>query len=170
MTGVASPSVAEVARVPVYHFIPMSSKYLSAMDGWTYGEHFPDFDVEAYQASARLGADPLSGPGGCDGYAVLDDAEELIGLFEYYFNDNGTASIGLALRPALTNRGLGRDLLEAGVEFLVSNYNYRRPYVYLSVDPGNEPALKLYHRAGFEPVSSRTSGKEIQMRRRITSP
>jgi len=156
--------------VPVYHFIPMSSKYLAAMDGWTYGEHFPDFNVEAYHASARHGADPLSGPGGCDGYAVLDDAEELIGLFEYYFNDNGKASIGLALRPALTNRGLGRDFLEAGVEFLVSNYNYRRPYVYLSVDPGNEPALKLYHRAGFEPVLPRTSGEEIQMRRRITSP
>jgi ribosomal-protein-alanine N-acetyltransferase len=157
-------------RVPAYHFNLMSSKYLAAMDGWTYGEYFPKFDVEAYHASARRGPDALSGPGGCDGYAVLDDAEDLIGLFEYYFSDNGTASIGFALRPALTNRGLGRDFLEAGVEFLVRNYDYRNPYVYLSVDPGNEPALKLYHRAGFEPILSHTRGEEIHMRRRITFP
>lgn len=153
----------------VYNFIPMSSKYLAIMDGWTYGEFFPDFDVEAYNASARLGADPPTGPAGCDGYAVLDEAERLVGLFEYYFSGDGNASIGFALRPEMTNRGLGRGFLEAGVEFLISNYAYRQPYVYLSVDPGNEPALKLYDRAGFEPVSSRTSGGDIQMRRRITS-
>jgi ribosomal-protein-alanine N-acetyltransferase len=156
--------------MPVYHFIPMNSEYLAIMASWTYGEHFPDFDMEAYHASARLGGNPVSGPAGCDGYAVIEDAGELIGLFEYYFNDERTASIGLALKPALTNRGLGRDFLEAGVDFLVSNYKYRRPYVYLSVDPGNEPALKLYHRAGFEPVSSDTRGTDIQMRRRITPP
>lgn len=156
--------------MPDYHFVPMSREYLAAMEGWTYGEYFPDFDVEAYRASARLGADPLPGPAGCDGYAVLDGAEQLIGLFEYYFDDDGTASIGLALRPDLTNRGLGRAFLEAGLEFLVGHYDYRRPYVHLTVDPGNAPALKLYRRAGFEAVPSATHGGEIEMRRRVTPP
>lgn len=55
----------------------------------------------------------------------------------------------LALRPDLTKRGLGRGFLEAGLEFLVRRYDYRHPYVCLTLDPRNEPALKLYHRAGL---------------------
>jgi ribosomal-protein-alanine N-acetyltransferase len=157
-------------QVSIYWFVPLSHEYLEIMDGWTYGEYFPDFDVDAYHASARLGASRLTGPGGCDGFAVLNVDGELTGLFEYYFTNDGTASIGLALAPSLTNRGIGRGFLEAGMEFLMSNYDYDGAYVYLDVDPGNDPALKLYERAGFELVSTDAGSGELQMRRRITSP
>lgn len=154
---------------PAYRFAPIAQEYLSVMDGWTYGTYFPDFDAEAYYASAREGKTPPSGPGGCDGFAVLSTDHELIGIFEYYFGDDGTAAIGLALSPAMTNKGRGRGFLEAGIAFLVTNYNYGGSHVYLNVDQGNVPALKLYERSGFERVSFDAVEKEIRMRRRIVS-
>lgn len=151
-----------------FRFVPMSNEHLAVMDGWTYGEFFPDFDVDAYHESAQRGSDRLSGPAGCDGYAAFDSDEDPIGIFEYYFSDDGTASIGLALRPELTNRGLGRGFLEAGIEFLRTNYDYDRAYVHLSVDPHNDPALKLYVRAGFELVSPDLIDGELHMQRQMS--
>ena len=160
--------MSEGAR-PVYHFSPMGEEYLTTMDGWTYDAYFPDFDVEAYHASVRAGTTPPTGPAGCDGFAVLSADHGLTGIFEYYFENDGTASIGLALNPAITNQGLGRGFLEAGIAFLETNYNYGGSYVYLNVHQANVPALKLYQRAGFERISTETSDGDIRMRRRVQS-
>ena len=154
---------------PVDRFSPMTVEYLATMDRWTYGVFFPDFDVAAYQASAGDGPNPPTGPEGCDGFAVLSSDHDLIGIFEYYLRDDGTVSIGLALNPEMTNQGLGRGFLEAGIRFLATNYNYDRPYVCLNVDEANAPALKLYDRAGFERITPDPINGEIHMRRRIGS-
>jgi len=154
-----------------YTFVPMSRTHLRAMDTWTYGPYFPDFDTQAYHDSADSGAEPMTGPAGCHGYAVLAPDGELVGLFEYYFAGDGSASIGLALKPELTGQGRGAGFLEAGIEFLVTRYRYGQPYVYLDVAPTNAPALTLYTRAGFEPVEPRDHlGEDVRMRRRLTAP
>lgn len=151
-----------------YAFVPMSQQYLADLDTWAYGPFFPDFDTTAYHDSADAGRETITGPAGCHGYAVLAPNGELVGLFEYYFAADGSASIGLALRPEQTRRGLGASFLQAGIEFLVSRYGYGHPYVYLDVAPTNEPALKLYERAGFEPVGpADRDGRELRMRKRI---
>lgn len=152
----------------VYTFVPINQDHLNVMDGWSFGEYFPDFDVVAYHASARSGAARLTGPAGCDGFAVFDVNGGLTGLFEYYFSDDGTASIGLALAPELTNQGLGGAFLEAGIEFLIDAYDYSGTHVHLDVDPRNEPAVKLYMRAGFEEVPTDAGTGDLRMRRPIT--
>jgi ribosomal-protein-alanine N-acetyltransferase len=137
-----------------YTFVAMSRQYLDEMDTWTYGPFFPDFDTRAYRNSADAGAEPLTGPAGCHGYAVLAPDGELVGLFEYHLVEDGSASIGLALKPEMTGRGRGAGVLQAGIEFLLSHYGYRQPYVYLDVALTNEPARKLYERSGFERLGS----------------
>lgn len=151
-----------------YAFVPMSREYLADMDTWAYGPFFPELGTKAYHDSADAGSDPMTGPGGCHGYAVLARHGELVGLFEYYFAADGSASIGLALRPERTGRGLGAGFLLAGIEFLVTRYDYRHPYVYLDVAPTNEPALKLYERAGFERLGpADRDSRELRMRKRL---
>ena len=154
-------------RIPDYNFTPMNNEILAVMDGWVYGEFFPDFDMSAYHRSAGRGEDPPAGPAGCDGFGVFDENGELVGLFEYYFDDAGTASIGLALRPDLTNQGRGPEFLEAGIRFLVSNYGFGGDHVYLDVDRRNEPALKLYERTGFVTLPEQSTDEEIRMRRAV---
>jgi [ribosomal protein S18]-alanine N-acetyltransferase len=151
-------------------FVPMNTRHLDAMETWTYGQFFPDFDMRAYRAGDP-DASPLKGPGGCDGYAVVDGRGELVGLFEYYFDAHGDASIGLALRPDLTGRGIGREFLEAGIRFLIDHYGYSRPHVQLTVAEQNRPAIRLYERAGFELVDEVDDGVERELRmRRLISP
>ncbi len=109
----------------------------------------------------------MTGPAGCHGYAVLGPHGELVGLFEYYFAADGSAAIGLALRPEQAGRGLGESFLQAGIGFLVAKYGYAHPYVYLDVAPTNEPALRLYERVGFEPLGpSDQDSRELRMRKR----
>ncbi|MGI9584801.1 MAG: GNAT family N-acetyltransferase [Acidimicrobiia bacterium] len=158
-----------LVNTATYRFVPIAVEHLEIMDGWAYGEYFPSFDVDAYFASVKRGEDPPTGPAGCDGFAVLDKQSTIVGIFEYYFGDDGRGSIGLALAPDLTNRGLGAGFLEAGIEFLSTNYDYTGRYVHLSVDPQNEPALKLYKRAGFDVAPSDAEDGEVHMRRPIKS-
>jgi len=153
----------------VYEFRPMNPEILAVVDRWVYGDYFPDFDMEAYHLSARRGDDPPTGPAGCDGFGVFGRDGDVVGLFEYYFDDDGAASIGLALRPDLTNRRLGEGFLEAGVSFLVGNYDYRGNHVSLNVDRRNLPALKLYRRAGFTEAPEGSTPDELRMGRPITT-
>jgi len=158
----------EMTGDSLYQFRPMSPEILAVMDRWAYDDYFPDFDMEAYHSSVRRGDDPPTGPAGCDGFGVYGRDGDLVGLFEYYFDDDGGASIGLALRPDLTNQRLGEGFLEAGVEYLVSNYDYRGDHVYLSVDRRNLPALKLYRRAGFTEAPDGSTDEELRMSRPLT--
>lgn len=58
----------------------------------------------------------------------------------------------MAVHPRHRNAGVGRMLLEAALRHL---YAERVSEVFLEVDPANDPALKLYRRAGFETVGER---------------
>lgn len=58
----------------------------------------------------------------------------------------------VAVDPRHRGRGLGRDLVEAGFRRL---YRDRVAAVFLEVEAGNEPALKLYRRLGFARVGER---------------
>ena len=58
----------------------------------------------------------------------------------------------MAVQPRQRGYGVGKLLLDAALRHL---YAERVTEVFLEVDPTNEPALKLYRRAGFVSVGER---------------
>ncbi len=83
-----------------------------------------------------------------------------MGLFEYYFTD-GIMEIGLALNPAVTGKGIGKDFVLAGLKFGLAQFGYSQAYVKLTVNVNNLPAIRVYEKAGF--VQVKEDGKDITM-------
>ncbi len=78
----------------------------------------------------------------------------------YGYVDDETPELGMAVLPAYRGRGIGSDLLGRLLEFAGTIY----PSVCLSVSVDN-PAVRLYERAGFESVCRR--GPSLTMVRRL---
>lgn len=132
-----------------FSFEPMNIKLLRIIEKWKYNEYFPDFDLSAYYKSNENGMIILVGPAGCEGFAVKE-GEELIGLFEYYPDIDGKPAIGLALHPELIYKGLGTDVMNAIIHFLLNQKKYSDRFMYLTVAVNNIPAIKFYKKFGFE--------------------
>lgn len=83
---------------------------------------------------------------------------------DYGHIDNDTPSLVLSLLPDCRGQGIGTRLLNR-LPALLQNQGYQR--VSLSVQTEN-PALRLYQRAGFEIAEPR--GSEYLMVRALTQP
>ena len=83
---------------------------------------------------------------------------------DYGHIDNDTPSLALSLLPDCRGQGIGTRLLNR-LPALLQNQGYQR--VSLSVQTEN-PALRLYQRAGFEIAEPR--GSEYLMVRVLTQP
>lgn len=68
----------------------------------------------------------------------------------YTLRPDGSATVGLGLRPDLTGRGLGLSLAQAGLAYVRERYAATefRLYVYA----WNTRAIRVYERAGFVAV------------------
>ncbi|OWR29896.1 histone acetyltransferase [Saccharibacillus sp. O23] len=83
----------------------------------------------------------------------------------YGFVAEDVPELGMALLPDSRGRGIGKTLLAALLEGLRDRGAER---VSLSVDPRNEPAMKLYWRFGFEEVGR--EGTSITMVASLQNP
>jgi [ribosomal protein S18]-alanine N-acetyltransferase len=96
-------------------------------------------------------------------YAARDERGELIGFFCYgtsasitgnaepgIYGEDHNVLIGLGLRPDLTGKGLGLDFVNAGLAFGKEQF---APSAFgLYVMTFNQRAIRVYERAGFQPV------------------
>jgi [ribosomal protein S18]-alanine N-acetyltransferase len=82
-------------------------------------------------------------------FSAFDANAQLIGWFGFSC-DRDCVGFGLGLRPDLTGRGFGLSYLEAGLAFARQRFKPNR--FRLSVATFNERAIRVYERAGFEPV------------------
>jgi ribosomal-protein-alanine N-acetyltransferase len=124
---------------------PLSQEDAEAIAEWHYpGPYsFSDWTADPNDLRELLDA-ALRG----DAYwAVRDEANELVGYFDFKPKDEQTVEIGLGLRPDLTGRGLGGSFLAAGLEFARTRFAPAR--FVLSVATFNDRAIKVYERAGF---------------------
>lgn len=67
------------------------------------------------------------------------------------YRDQEALDVGLGMRPDLTGQGLGMPFLQAGLEYAKKKYAPSR--FRLTVATFNHRAIRLYEKAGFEPVS-----------------
>jgi [ribosomal protein S18]-alanine N-acetyltransferase len=124
---------------------PLRQEDAEAIAEWRYPEPYSFYDWTADPDDLR---ELLDAALRWDAYwAVRDEANELVGYFEFKPKDEQTVEIGLGLRPDLTGRGLGGSFLAAGLEFARTRFAPAR--FVLSVATFNERAIKVYERAGF---------------------
>lgn len=84
------------------------------------------------------------------GLVVYEDAGEVLGtaLIKLGRNESGTFGefLFIAVAPKAERRGIGRQLIEAGLRYLAS---HAVPKAVLYVDAANLPAIRLYLSLGF---------------------
>ncbi len=143
----------------------MSIKYAKILGNWQYDGYVKKIYVDPYLKNNEKETDQMRGPGGCYGFVAIDlEKSQLVGLFEYYFNDD-SMEIGLALNPALIGKGLAKNFVLKGVEFGVNYFDYAGDYVKLHVNTNNVPAVKAYRQAGFALASQ--DGDKLEMRKTV---
>jgi ribosomal-protein-alanine N-acetyltransferase len=98
-------------------------------------------------------------------HSVHDEHGELVGYFCFgedarvsagrrsgLYDREDALDVGLGMRPDLTGRGLGEQFVRAGLEF--ADETYSPPAFRLTVATFNRRAIRVYERAGFEPVET----------------
>ncbi len=143
-----------------FDFVHMDMNYLNQIKNWKYSGFVKNIYVEPYFNSHDPKTGMMKGPGGCEGFAVLNQ-NKLVGMFEYYFYHN-IMEIGLALSPELVGKGLGKDFVEQGINFGKNKFNYNQSYIRLTVNKHNKPAKIVYKKAGF--VEYNREKNDIEMR------
>jgi [ribosomal protein S18]-alanine N-acetyltransferase len=127
-----------------YRFEPMSQRQAHAIAAWRYDPPYDFYDAVADPEDLAELLDPVQREGRY--FAVLSDPDGLVGLFVFK-REGDAVEVGLGLRPDLTNRGLGRSFLLAGLAFARERYAPAR--FRLAVAAFNQRAIRVYERAGF---------------------
>ncbi|MBS7527551.1 GNAT family N-acetyltransferase [Fusibacter paucivorans] len=144
-----------------YGFSLLNIQQVRVISRWMMSKAEGKVDMSAYIKSYERGDKVLKGPGNCLGYAVLDEASQLIGLFEYYRRGKDF-EIGLALTPALRGKGKGYAFIEAGILFGEKIFPEAHA-VMLEVKKSNRVAIKLYRQLGFLEIKDLKS--DIRMKK-----
>ncbi|MCP3026417.1 GNAT family N-acetyltransferase [Halobacillus sp. A5] len=96
-------------------------------------------------------------------FAALDQDGVLVGFFSLDPFEDGKVDIGVGLKPELTGQGLGMEFLTKVIYHAQSLFKPR--VLTLSVADFNQRAIKLYRKAGFEPVATflqKTNGSHFK--------
>ena len=140
-------------------FTPITEADVQAIQSWHYEGPYDIYD---------LSADPEDDPSEMlerrsPHFAVRDEQGTLVGYFGFgtcaqpwghdeprLYSDEGILDVGLGMRPDLTGKGMGLAFVNAGLDFAKAQFvpEFFRLYVLTF----NERAIRVYERAGFEPV------------------
>jgi ribosomal-protein-alanine N-acetyltransferase len=99
-------------------------------------------------------------------FTVIDERDQISGVFSYIWHARGVLEVGLAMRPDLTGqgRGLGLTFVLAGLDFARQRFHPQR--FYLTVATFNTRARTVYERAGFRRVGASAShhgGRKVEL-------
>ena len=118
-----------------------------AIAAWHYEPPYSFYDARADQDDLALLLAEESRAG--THFSAFGEDGELVGFFSFGVEGDDVV-VGLGLRPDLTGRGLGLAFVEAGLAFARERFSPGR--FRLSVATFNERAIRVYERAGFEPL------------------
>ncbi len=146
-----------------FEFVPMTLNYINKIKNWQYDGFVKNIYVKPYFNNFDKETGKMKGPEGCEGFAVLNQ-NRLMGLFEYYFK-NEIMEIGLALKPELVGKGLGKEFVNQGIEYGLNKFKYKKEYIKLNVNIKNKSAIRVYEKTGFKEYTRKAD--EIEMRKHI---
>jgi ribosomal-protein-alanine N-acetyltransferase len=138
-----------------FSFRPLRWADAWAIGGWRYAPPYDVYDLGRAQLLAAALLRRLPPPFGYEVFGVWAEGT-LVGTFMFTRTAQNGISLGLALRPDLTGRGLGEAFVRAGLDFARKRYTPR--FFRLDVAEFNQRAIKVYERAGF-----RLGGKTFQL-------
>ncbi|GEN82742.1 N-acetyltransferase [Sporosarcina luteola] len=132
-----------------YNFSKMSQEQAENIAvNWHYEGKYSFYDVSADEEDLAEFLNPMERG---NSYYIVKTDEKEIGFFSFDEN-GGFVDLGLGMKPELTGEGLGLEFLKAGLSYAISKYNPKE--ITLSVATFNERAIKVYIKAGFEPVAT----------------
>ncbi|MFN2298058.1 MAG: GNAT family N-acetyltransferase [Anaerolineales bacterium] len=127
-----------------FHFVPMNDSRARAVADWHDDVEFVFYGFDRDPEDWGELLDPRRRKERY--FAVLDDFNELVGLF--CFEPAGDSlELGLGLAPRYTGRGLGAGFVAAGMAFARKRCRPRR--FSLKVAAFNRRAIRVYERLGF---------------------
>lgn len=135
-----------------FKFISMNSEHAHEIAyDWKYDGIFSFYDMTADEED--LDEFLVEDRWGKDKFAVLNEENKLVGFYSYYFEDE-IMWIGFGLKPELTSKGLGASFVNAGIDFAVEKFDYKKDYMMLAVASFNHRAIRLYEKIGFKYVDN----------------
>ncbi len=82
-------------------------------------------------------------------FVMYDEENKLIGNCSFDYDDN-QYMFGIQMRPDLTGKGMGTEIVKAILEFGKEKYKFDN--IELLVAKFNERAIRVYEKLGFEKV------------------
>lgn len=131
--------------------VPMSKEQAEQYVSYTYAPPYAFYNIpEDYRREALESV--LSPASGNEMFAVLDDAGNMIGFYEYTHHvTKNEIELGLGLAPEQTGRGRGRAFVAGSLAFAKAHFpSFNGTYV-LRVAEFNLRARRVYEALGFVP-------------------
>jgi ribosomal-protein-alanine N-acetyltransferase len=134
---------------PAFQLQPMTPDACATIRSWRYPPPYDFYDLEADEHDLAEFLNPGNWPGA---YFVVHDPEgEVVGFF-VFDRRQATATVGLGLRPDLTDKGLGTRFVAAGLEYGARELGVER--YELEVATFNQRAINVYRRLAFQVVET----------------
>lgn len=132
-------------------FTPMTQVEAEEIAGWHYPGEYAFYDADFIPEAAGELLDPAQRRD--EYHAARTAGGELEGFAQLTPARDGSAEIGLGLRPDLTGRGLGQAFTEAVVDLARAHGAAR---ITLAVAAFNVRAIRVYERCGFAETGRHT--------------
>lgn len=126
-------------------FKPMNQAEAEEIANWEYEEPYSFYNMKNDEEDFEELLNPNARKGI---YFSIYNDNALIGFFTFTV-ENDVVDIGLGLKPSLTGKGLGKDVLLEGLAFAKERYQSKR--FSLAVAAFNKRAIKVYEKVGFKP-------------------
>jgi ribosomal-protein-alanine N-acetyltransferase len=158
---------AEGVAAVTFRFRTMRWRDIGPVASWRYPGPYAYYNFDLLSLATILLAQSLFGAISDPTYfTVVDEREQIVGVFSYIWHARGVLEVGLAMRPDLTGqgRGLGLSFVLAGLDY--ARKRFHPQHFYLTVATFNNRARTVYERAGFVRVGTTTShrsGKRIEL-------
>ena len=141
-------------KIKKYEFRRVSENDVKDMLTWKYEGIYSFFDNDFSEGKINY---VKSFPMDDNVYAIYNNKNQLVGYCAFYLKDK--VSFSIQMRPSLTSKGMGKEFLQAILDFAKEKYNLKN--IELSVLKFNERAIRLYKSLGFK-VTDEFMGKTVK--------